>query len=258
MSLLTLTAVSARLGQRAVLEALSLSLQAGEVLGVVGPNGAGKSSLLRAIAGLLPLQHGEVWFAGQALSTLDRQARARSLGYLPQNPQILWPLTVRELVALGRRPHAGLVSAAADAAAIDAALEAFELTGFAARPARALSGGEQMRVHLARLHAGQHALLLVDEPTAALDPRAQLQVLTALRALAAAGCGVLLVLHDLPLAARYCDRLLVLADGQAVVCDSPAVALSDARLAAVFGVRGIWQQTAQNPRLLGITTLESA
>lgn len=258
MSLLTLTAVSARLGQRAVLEALSLSLQAGEVLGVVGPNGAGKSSLLRAIAGLLPLQHGEVWFAGQALSTLDRQARARSLGYLPQNPQILWPLTVRELVALGRRPHAGLASAAADAAAIDASLEAFELTGFAARPARALSGGEQMRVHLARLHAGQHALLLVDEPTAALDPRAQLQVLTALRALAAAGCGVLLVLHDLPLAARYCDRLLVLADGQAVVCDSPAVALSDARLAAVFGVRGIWQQTAQNPRLLGITTLEPA
>ena len=258
MSLLTLTAVSARLGQRAVLEALSLSLQAGEVLGVVGPNGAGKSSLLRAIAGLLPLQHGEVWFTGQALSTLDRQARARSLGYLPQNPQILWPLTVRELVALGRRPHAGLASAAADAAAIDAALEAFELTGFAARPARALSGGEQMRVHLARLHAGQHALLLVDEPTAALDPRAQLQVLTALRALAAAGCGVLLVLHDLPLAARYCDRLLVLADGQAVVCDSPAVALSDARLAAVFGVRGIWQQTAQNPRLLGITTLEPA
>ena len=258
MSLLTLTAVSARLGQRAVLEALSLSLQAGEVLGVVGPNGAGKSSLLRAIAGLLPLQHGEVWFAGQALSTLDRQARARSLGYLPQNPQILWPLTVRELVALGRRPHAGLASAAADAAAIDAALEAFELTGFAARPARALSGGEQMRVHLARLHAGQHALLLVDEPTAALDPRAQLQVLSALRALAAAGCGVLLVLHDLSLAARYCDRLLVLADGQAVVCDSPAIALSDARLAAVFGVRGIWQQTAQNPRLLGITTLESA
>ena len=258
MSLLTLTAVSARLGQRAVLEALSLSLQAGEVLGVVGPNGAGKSSLLRAIAGLLPLQHGEVWFAGQALSTLDRQARARSLGYLPQNPQILWPLTVRELVALGRRPHAGRASAAADAAAIDAALEAFELTGFAARPARALSGGEQMRVHLARLHAGQHALLLVDEPTAALDPRAQLQVLSALRALAAAGCGVLLVLHDLSLAARYCDRLLVLADGQAVVCDSPAIALSDARLAAVFGVRGIWQQTAQNPRLLGITTLESA
>ena len=258
MSLLTLTAVSARLGQRAVLEALSLSLQAGEVLGVVGPNGAGKSSLLRAIAGLLPLQHGEVWFAGQALSTLDRQARARSLGYLPQNPQILWPLTVRELVALGRRPHAGRASAAAAAAAIDAALEAFELTGFAARPARALSGGEQMRVHLARLHAGQHALLLVDEPTAALDPRAQLQVLSALRALAAAGCGVLLVLHDLSLAARYCDRLLVLADGQAVVCDSPAIALSDARLAAVFGVRGIWQQTAQNPRLLGITTLESA
>ncbi len=258
MSLLTLTALSARLGQRAVLEALSLSLQAGEVLGVVGPNGAGKSSLLRAIAGLLPLQHGEVRFAGQALRTLDRQARARALGYLPQNPQILWPLTVRELVALGRRPYAGLATAAADAAAIDAALEAFELTGFAARPARALSGGEQMRVHLARLHAGQHALLLVDEPTAALDPRAQLQVLTALRGLAAAGCGVLLVLHDLPLAARYCDRLLVLADGHAVVCDSPAVALSDARLAAVFGVRGIWQQAAQNPRLLGITTLESA
>ena len=258
MSLLTVNALSAALGQREVLRGLSFSLQAGEVLGVVGPNGAGKSSLLRALAGLLTPTQGEALFETRALHSLEPQARARAVGYLPQSPQLLWPLTVREVVALGRRPHAGLAATAADTAAVDAALEAFEIAGFAERSARALSGGEQMRVHLARLHAGQHRLLLVDEPTAALDPRAQLQVLAALRTLAAAERGIVLVLHDLPLAARYCDRLLVLADAQAVVCDRPAAALNDARLAAVFGVRGIWQEATEGPRLVGIAPLETA
>ena len=257
MSLLRLDGVAARLGTREVLERIDLTLDTGEVVGVIGPNGAGKSSLLRAVAGLLAVTRGEVRWHEQPLKALSALARARAIGYLPQGPQIGWPLSVREVVALGRRPHAGVADRAADAQAIATALDEFALHEFAAREARTLSGGEQMRVHLARLHAGQHELLLVDEPTAALDPRAQLQVLAALRAFARQGRGVLLVLHDLALAARYCDRLLVLANGRPVACDSPARALNDARLADIFGVRGLWQRDDQTEALLGITALRS-
>lgn len=257
MSLLRIEGLSARIGPRQVLDEVDLTLDTGEVVGVIGPNGAGKSSLLRVVAGLLPMTRGELRWRGQPLMALPALARARAIGYLPQGPAIGWPLSVREVVALGRRPHAGVADRDTDAQAIETALNGFELRGFAARQARKLSGGEQMRVHLARLHAGEHELLLVDEPTAALDPRAQLQVLAALRALAREGRAVLLVLHDLALAARCCDRLLVLANGRPVACDSPARALDDACLVDIFGVRGLWQREGQTEQLLGITALTS-
>lgn len=253
--LLFLEGLSAQRDLHPVLQAVDLTLETGEVLGVVGPNGAGKSSLLRVIAGLLPPTHGAVWWRDRPIARLGATARARAIGYLPQGPQISWPLTVREVVALGRRPHAAAADRQADARAVEDALREFQLQAFAEREARALSGGEQMRVHLARLHAGQHELLLVDEPTAALDPRAQLRILAALQTLARAGRGVLLVLHDLPLAARYCDRVLVLDGGRPVVCDAPSRALDDKRLAAVFGVRGVWQAEAAAPQLLGVAAL---
>lgn len=243
---------------RAVVADLSLELEAGEVLGILGPNGAGKSSLLRALVSLLPLEASRAELAGEPLATLDPLARARRVGYLPQSPQILWPLSVHDVVRLGRRPHAGLATPTEDATAVATALATFGLVDHATRDASRLSMGEQMRVHLARLAAGAPSLWLVDEPTAALDPRAQLQVLSELKRVASRGAGVMIVLHDLPLAARYCDRVLVMQEGREVVCAAPALALSDSVLAEVFGVGGLRQATGGLDALVGITELDSA
>ena len=223
------------LDRRTVLRGLDFDLAAGEVLGVIGPNGAGKTSLLRALAGLLPATTGSVLLDGEPLLARPARERARLVGYLPQFPRLEWPLPVRDAVALGRQAL-GLADPAG--VAVDTALARFELAGLAMVDATRLSGGEQMRVHLARLAAGDHRLLLVDEPTASLEPRHQLQVLAQLRDLARSGCALLLVLHDLPLAARFCDRVLVLADGTRQVQGPPQEVLDDRLLEAVFRVSG--------------------
>ena len=220
---------------RSVLQGLDFRLAGGEVLGVIGPNGAGKTSLLRVLAGLLPAIRGSVVLDDQPLLARSALERARLLGYLPQFPRLEWPLPVREAVALGRRAL-GLADPAG--AAVEAALARFELSALASADATRLSGGEQMRVHLARLAAGEHRLLLVDEPTASLEPRHQLQVLAQLRELSRSGCALLVVLHDLPLAARFCDRVLVLAEGTRRALGPPREVLDDGLLETVFRVRG--------------------
>jgi iron complex transport system ATP-binding protein len=257
MSVLSCEALALQRAKRLVLADLSFQIEAGAMVGIVGPNGAGKSSLLRVLAGLAPVSSGEVRLKGKPIGAWAASERARVLGYLPQHPQLLWPLSVREVVALGRRPYDETSAPAAQEAAIDGALVDLSLTAFAGRDARQLSGGEQMRVHLARLTAGTPAVYLVDEPTAALDPRAQLEVMNTLQGCARAGAAVLLVLHDLPLAARYCDRLLVLHKGRAVICAEPAVALNDARLAEVFGVAGLRGEVNGRTELLSLTALQS-
>jgi len=235
-------------GARRVLGPVSLGLAAGRVLGVVGPNGAGKSTLLRALAGLLP-HVGTVELLGRALATIPPRERARAIGYLPQDPEIAWPLSTRELVALGRLPHG---ESEADDLQVTQALEVLGLAPLAARNVLSLSGGERMRAHLARLAAGAHRVLLIDEPTASLDPGYQLEVLDYLRRLTRDGAAVLIVLHDLPLAARYCDDLLVLAEGRCVAQGTPAAVLDDALLAAVFGVRGVRAALDGAQALVGI------
>ena len=257
MSVLRCEALALHRANRLVLADLSFQIEAGEMVGIVGPNGAGKSSLLRALAGLVSTSSGEVRLRGKSLGAWSASERARVLGYLPQHPQLLWPLSVREVVALGRRPYDGTCAPAAQEAAIERALADLSLTAFADRDARQLSGGEQMRVHLARLAAGTPAVYLVDEPTAALDPRAQLEVMNTLQGCARAGAAVLLVLHDLPLAARYCDRLLVLQKARAVICAEPALALNDSRLAEVFGVAGLRGEVNGREALLGLTAVSS-
>ncbi|MGE3773288.1 MAG: ABC transporter ATP-binding protein, partial [Gammaproteobacteria bacterium] len=183
------------------------------------------------------------------------RARARAIGYLPQDPEVAWPLSTRELVALGRLPYG---EGADDEAKIAQALAALGLTSLAARDALSLSGGERMRAHLARLAAGTHRVLLIDEPTASLDPGYQIEVLGYLQQLARDGAAVLIVLHDLPLAARYCDELLVLAEGRAVAHGAPARVLDDALLAAVFGVRGIRTTLDGARALVGIGATATA
>lgn len=230
--------LAVRLSGRAVLNNVALALPARHLVAMVGPNGAGKSTLLRALAGLVPVQ-GEITIGGERLAALSLRERARRFAYLPQGDTAHWSLPARDIVALGRYPH-GTVDperlTAADREAVVQAMQATDVTAFADRPITELSGGERSRVALARVLAVQAPVLLADEPTASLDARHQLDVMRYLRNAADAGTLVMVVTHDLGLAARFADSVLVLADGQLVAQGAPAEALSDAVLSKVFRV----------------------
>jgi iron complex transport system ATP-binding protein len=237
MSGLRLDTVSVSLGGRRAVADVSLAVPAGTLLAVVGPNGAGKTSLLRALAGLVP-HAGTIRFGGADLGALSAGERARRIGYLPQGADFAWALSVRDAVGLGRLPHGdpfGRLSPG-DREAVDEALQRLDLTGFADRAVTALSGGERSRVMLARVLATQAPLLVLDEPTAALDAAHQFEVMDLMRALAAEGSTVVAVLHDLTLAARFADQVLVLDEGRAVASGQPETALTEARLAETFGL----------------------
>lgn len=212
------------------LAGVSLDLQPGELVGVIGPNGAGKSTLLAALAGV-QRAGGLVLLDGRPLDRLPPRERARRIGYLPQAGHSAWALRVREVVAMGRLPWGD-----AGGEAIDAALAATGASALAGRRIDALSGGEQARVWLARVLAGQPRVLLADEPVASLDLYYQRAVMAALRSHADAGNAVLVALHDLGLAARHCDRLLLLAGGRAEAAGTPAAVLEPARLSQVYGL----------------------
>jgi iron complex transport system ATP-binding protein len=237
-SILEAGGLTLKRGRREILAGLDLSLRAGEVTALVGPNGAGKSTLLAGLCGLLPPAAGAVRLDGQDLSALPPMARARRIGFLPQMPEIAWPLEVRILVGLGRTPHIGARGlSAADARIIDAALEEAGAADLAERDASTLSGGERARVMIARVLAGEPDWLLADEPLAGLDPGCQIDAAETLVRRARAGCGVVLTLHDLTLAARIADRVLVLAEGRLLADGPPEVALVPDVLARAFAVR---------------------
>lgn len=234
--------LSLRRGARMVLEDVDLRLLPGERLAVVGPNGAGKSSLLRALSGELRPTAGTVSLDGRPLGALDPRDLARRRAVLPQDLELSLPLRVDAVVALGLLPHAGRLSAAAERAAVGAALRAVGAEALAGRDATTLSGGERQRVHLARclaqLSPGPEAgarYLLLDEPTSALDLRHQAEVLAQARALSRAGTGVLAVLHDLNMAAAWADRVAVLDGGRLRALGAPAAVLCPSLLSCVWG-----------------------
>jgi iron complex transport system ATP-binding protein len=237
-ALLTAQALSVTLGGRAVLNDISLSLSPGHLVALVGPNGAGKTTLLRALAGLLPSQ-GEIHVGGDALSSLPLRERARRFAYLPQGHVVHWPLPARDIVALGRTPHGATDPARLspkDAQAVLRAMQATDVVGFSERPVTELSGGERSRVALARVLAVEAPVMLADEPTASLDPRYQIDVMTNLRKAADEGMLVIVVTHDLGLAARFADTVLVLSEGRLVSTGAPAEALSEQIMADVFRI----------------------
>jgi iron complex transport system ATP-binding protein len=237
-ALLTAQALSVTLGGRAVLNDVSLSLTRGHLVALVGPNGAGKTTLLRALAGLLPSQ-GEVHVGGDKLSSLALRERARRFAYLPQGHIVHWPLPARDIVALGRFPHGATDPARLtpkDAEAVERAMQATEVVEFGDRRVTELSGGERSRVALARVLAVEAPVILADEPTASLDPRYQIDVMTNLRKAADGGVLVMVVTHDLGLAARFADTVLVLSEGRLVAQGSPAEALSEQIMADVFRI----------------------
>ncbi|HZB38705.1 MAG TPA: ABC transporter ATP-binding protein [Beijerinckiaceae bacterium] len=227
-----------RLGRREVLRGLDVAFRPGRLTIVVGPNGAGKTTLLRTLAGLVSPSSGNVTHGDAPVQAMARSDRARAIAYLPQNGEVSWPLPVRALVALGRLPYGEAPERLTPAgrAAIEQALAQVGLLGFEDRPATELSGGERGRALLARALATKAPVLLADEPVAALDPRHQLLVLEVLRGLAHAGGVVVAVMHDLSLASRFADRILLMTGGRIVAEGAPADVLTAERLEAVFGI----------------------
>jgi iron complex transport system ATP-binding protein len=227
------------LGRRPVLHGIDATLEGGALIGVIGPNGAGKSTLARTLLGLLAPTRGNVRIDGEDVRHITRGRMARTIAYLPQGQTLHWPLSVERLIALGRLPHLGPFSriAAADDDAIERAIKLADVGSLRHRIASELSGGERARVLLARALAVEAPALIADEPLASLDPGHQIEVMELLKAQATSGKLVITVLHDLTMAARYCDRLLLLDGGKLVAEGSPSAVLTADRLAQVYGVQ---------------------
>jgi len=235
---LTTQALSVSLGTRTVVDEMTLSLEPGRLIGIIGPNGAGKSTLVRVLLGLVPYR-GNIALDGAEITSLTRARIARELAYLPQGQTLHWPLSVERLVGLGRLPHLAPMSriSAADQAIIDRAMERADIGHLRDRIATELSGGERARVLLARALAVQARGLIADEPLASLDPAHQIDVMELLRAEARTGALVVAVLHDLTMAARYCDTLLLMDCGRPIAQGAPLEVLSEANLRDVYGVQ---------------------
>lgn len=243
MSLLSLENLSVRRAETLVVDGVSLTVQPGEFLGLLGPNGAGKTTLLRAALGFLPHQ------GRSSLAQLTPAARARAVAFLPQRHEIAWPVSVENIVALGRAPHLTGRPSAADAAAVTRALDRLGLSDYRARIATALSGGEQARVLIARCLAQDTPLLLADEPIAGLDPAQQIRSMQVFHSLAAEGRSVLASLHDLGLAARHCTRLVVIDAGRIAADGPPGAVLTADLMAQVFGVT-CWRAETESGLIL--------
>lgn len=226
-----------RLGGREVLAGVSLTARAGEVLALVGPNGAGKSTLLAALAADLPAAEGDVRVCGRPTAEWPARELALRRAVLPQSAALSFPFAVEDVVRMGRAPWAGTALEDEDDRVVREALAATETTEFAARPFSALSGGERARVALARVLAQRAPLLLLDEPTAALDLRHQELVLRICRERAAAGDAVVVVLHDLGLAAAYADRVAVLRGGVVAAEGAPGEVFTGELLSEVYRQR---------------------
>ncbi|WP_183999681.1 ATP-binding cassette domain-containing protein [Sphingomonas kyeonggiensis] len=245
--------VAVALGKRDVVRSASASFAPGTLTGIVGPNGAGKSTLARAMLALVP-HAGRILVDDVEVATMSRAELAKRVAYLPQGQTLHWPLTVERLVELGRLPHLAPMSriGEADTAAIERAIERADVAGLRDRVATELSGGERARVLLARALAVEAPALIADEPLASLDPGHQIDVMELLQGEARAGGVVIAVLHDLTMAARYCDRLVLIDNGTVVADGTPAEVLTPANLKSVYGIDAKVELTGDWPT---ITTL---
>ncbi|OLS51214.1 ABC transporter ATP-binding protein [Rhodovulum sulfidophilum] len=243
MTGLELSRLTVRRGTRPVVEDVTATLSPGDCVGLVGPNGAGKTTLMRAALGLVAHK------GSSSLARLAPSERARLAAWLPQMREIAWPVSVETLVGLGRTPHLGPGQGPGprDRAAIAGALDRLGLAGFAGRRATELSGGEQARVLIARALAQEAPVLMADEPIAGLDPAHQFTTMELFAGLAAEGRLVMISLHDLGLAVRFCTRLLLMHRGRLVADGPPRAVLSEANLAEVFGLRAYLADTPDGP-----------
>ena len=239
MNMLAVRGLSCRRGERPVLDGIDLTFAAGQVTALVGPNGAGKTTLLRHLAGLDTPSAGRIELDGRAIAGIAQTARARLVAYLPQGASAFWPLTGRDLTTLGRLPHGADLTrplSAADTEAVARAIERVGGVSLADRPIDSMSQGERARMMLARTLATVAEVVLADEPVANLDPAYALDAMSVLCAEAARGACVVVSLHDLGLAARFADRIVVLAGGRVAADGNATVALRHEVIDAAYGV----------------------
>lgn len=214
-------------------------LPEGSIVGLVGPNGSGKSTLLRVLAGILRPQRGQVLFQGRDIRKTGRRHLARQIAFLPQSVQPIFPLSVREMVALGRFPHQKAMGfpSREDLDVIQECMERTEVSSLASRPLSTLSGGEQQRVLIASVLAQQPAVLLLDEPTSSLDIHHQVEICMLLGDLSKRNLGIVMVTHDLNLAARFCTSLVLLHDAAVAAQGAPAEVLKTGILQEIYRAR---------------------
>lgn len=235
---LTVDNATLRTGATTLVDNVSLKLRPGELVAIVGENGAGKSSLMRAIAGYLPLTSGQCIVGGRPVASLSAVERARHIAWLPQSVPLAWPIRVRDAVALGRFAHGAAPHRLThkDERAVEHALAACDLMALAKRSTATLSGGELARVHIARALAGEAPILLADEPVAALDPRHVLAIMRLIRTSVDSGQSALIVLHDLGLAARFADRIIGMRQGSILVDGRPGDVVTPGWIQQLFDV----------------------
>ena len=237
---LTVRGIAAGYGTRLVLYDITFGVEQGGVLGIIGPNGSGKSTLVRAVTGVVPLRSGEVLLGGRSLRELSAREVAQYVAVVPQSAVAPEEFTGLELVLLGRTPHLRLLQSEGprDLAIARRALESVDAAHLAGRLVGQTSGGERQRLLIARALAQEPRLLLLDEPTAHLDISHQVAVFESVTARCQAdGLAVVAVVHDLTLAAQFCDRLVLIADGRVLAEGSPREVLQPARLSTAYGGR---------------------
>lgn len=232
-------------GDKQLLHSISLELRAGEVLALLGPNGAGKSTLLSAISGELETSSGSIEFLDKPLGDWGLKALSRLRSVLLQEHQLMFPFSTVEVVEMGRAPWHRTPAEEEDAEAIQEAIATADVTHLHSRRVPTLSGGERARVSFARVLAGRTGVVMLDEPTAALDLKHQEAVLQTVRELAAAGAAVLVVIHDLTLAAAYADRVTLLKQGRIAATGTPAEVLTTETVSAIYDTP---VEVIKNPR----------
>ncbi|MFB6218239.1 MAG: heme ABC transporter ATP-binding protein [Halobacteriaceae archaeon] len=236
-----LSGVTVDLGDQRALDGVSATVEAGRFVGLVGPNGAGKTTLLRTVTGALAPDAGTVRVRGVDVGALSSRAASRLVAAVPQDTSLAFEFDVRDVVAMGRTPYRDRLGGAsgADREAVDEALDRTDTAALAERSVGEVSGGERQRVLLARALAQETPVLLLDEPTASLDINHQVHTLELVADLAGEGRTVVAAIHDLNLAAHYCDELLLLADGAVRAAGAPEAVLTESNLEAAFGTRAV-------------------
>jgi iron complex transport system ATP-binding protein len=232
-----LAGVTSGYGDRAAIRDVTLHIARGETIGIIGPNGSGKSTLLRLVSGVLRAWTGRVLIEGKPVDSYTPRELSRRIAVVPQESHIDFPFTVTEVVLFGRTPHLGPMAfeSERDLAVARQAMERTDVAHLAARRITELSGGERQRVILARALAQEPSILVLDEPSAFLDIRHQVEIYDLLRDLQSEGLTVVTVLHDLNLAGLYCDRLVLLADGAVACIGGPSDVLTYPTLTKVYG-----------------------
>ncbi|MDG2048196.1 MAG: ABC transporter ATP-binding protein [Halioglobus sp.] len=239
--------ISCQIAGKMILSGCEMSLCSGEMIGMIGPNGAGKSSFIKILAGINIPDTGKVFLDEQPLLKKSPKQLAKIIAYLAQGATTHWPLSVRKLVELGRLPHQNPWGALAryDQTIIDDAMAQAEVTELADRIITTLSGGEKLRALIARLFATQPEIILADEPIAALDPYHQLHTMELFRQHCDCGGSAVVVLHDLDMAARFCDRLLLMNEGRCLYSDTPKNVLTKENLREVYHIDASIQETPE-------------